>query len=37
MIHEQLHWSVSLAIWIGIITILLAIIWTLKFRRKKGV
>ncbi len=30
MILQELHWSISLGIWVGIITVLLAILWTLK-------
>ena len=30
MILQELHWSISLGIWVGIITVILAILWTLK-------
>jgi len=32
MILQELHWSISLGIWVGIITVILAILWTLKQR-----
>ena len=30
MILQELHWSISLGIWVGIITVILSILWTLK-------
>lgn len=29
MIYESLHWTINLGIWIGIMTVLISIIWTL--------
>jgi len=30
MIMEALDWTISAGIWVGIITVILSIIWTLK-------
>jgi hypothetical protein len=30
LILQQLDWTISLGIWVGIITVILSILWTLK-------
>jgi hypothetical protein len=35
MIFAELHWTISLGIWVGIITVLLSILWTWRQLQKE--